>query len=422
MKTFVLVSGDFNTHGGMDCANYHLARHLANLPDTAVHIVAYDVESPLAEHPNVTWHRVSKLMNSYMLSEGRLDRAGRAVAKRFPGARVIVNGGNCTWGDVNWVHYVHAAWEPQAAGGILLRARRALQHRRHLRAERGAIRQAKLVIANSDRTRRDLIEHMGVEPSRIATVYYGIDASRFTPATPEQRNARRRELGIEKNAPALAFIGALGDRRKGFDLLFDAWRLLTSPGTWDAKLLVIGQGAELAQWQARASSRGFSDSIRFLGFRRDVPKILQACDALVSPTRYEAYGLGVHEAICCGIPALVSASAGVAERYPSELSPLLIPGPLTPESVAQRLRLWRERMREFSGAVAGFSEQLREISWDAMAQEIVHSLSAVLRGEGGGEGQESRLDEQRNSPNNASNPPPQPSPRRTGERERAARA
>ena len=37
---------------------------------------------------------------------------------------------------------------------------------------------------------------------------------------------------------------------------------------------------------------------------------------LVSAPRHEAYGLNVQEAHCRGLPDLVSASAGVAERYP----------------------------------------------------------------------------------------------------------
>ena len=32
------------------------------------------------------------------------------VVGRDPLARVVVNGGNCAWPDINWVHAVHAAW------------------------------------------------------------------------------------------------------------------------------------------------------------------------------------------------------------------------------------------------------------------------------------------------------------------------
>ena len=82
--------------------------------------------------------------------------------------------------------------------------------------------------------------------------------------------------------------------------------------TWSSS----GTGAELPAWRQRAQAAGLGDRMRFLGFRSDVPEILAALDALVHPARYEAYGLSVHEALCRGVPAIVSASAGVAERIP----------------------------------------------------------------------------------------------------------
>ena len=72
----------------------------------------------------------------------------------------------------------------------------------------------------------------------------------------------------------------------------------------------VGAGATIDAWKARAESEGLAQSIEFLGFRRDVQKVLGACDILVSPARYEAYGLNVHEALCLGLPALVTRDAG----------------------------------------------------------------------------------------------------------------
>ena len=117
----------------------------------------------------------------------------------------------------------------------------------------------------------------------------------------------------------VAFVGALGDRRKGFDRLFDAWQQLCRDPAWDADLVVAGHGGELTQWRRLAASSGLDGRIRFLGFRDDVSTVLAAADVLVHPARYEAYGLGVHEAICRGLPAIVSAAAGVAELYPAGL-------------------------------------------------------------------------------------------------------
>ena len=53
--------------------------------------------------------------------------------------------------------------------------------------------------------------------------------------------------------------------------------------------------------------------------------MLWGCDALVLPSRYEGYGRPVQEALCCGLPALVSRASGIAEQYPAELADLIIP-------------------------------------------------------------------------------------------------
>jgi glycosyltransferase involved in cell wall biosynthesis len=93
--------------------------------------------------------------------------------------------------------------------------------------------------------------------------------------------------------------------------------------------------------------------------------------ALVAPARYEAYGLGVHEALACGLPAFVSRSAGVAERFPTELSPLLLEDPGDSRALAAKLREWRGRASEWRARVVEHGRVFRERTWDAMASEIV---------------------------------------------------
>lgn len=285
---------------------------------------------------------------------------------------MIVNGGNCQVGDVNWVHYVHAAYEPLSRGSILRRTKVALARRRGLAQERSALRVARLIIVNSERTRRDLTEHLAIDDARIRTVYYGIDGDRFLPPSDQRRRELRAQFGW-LDRPQVAFVGALGDRRKGFDTLFAAWSALCRNSAWDCDLVVVGHGAELGAWRERARADGMNERIRFLGFRKDVPEILAACDALVAPTRYEAYGLGVQEALCTGIPALVSADAGVAERYPAELSELLLHDPASPSALEDSLKNWRASHERLRDATREFSSQLRQRTWQTMAQDI-HAL------------------------------------------------
>jgi len=328
MEVVGLVSGDFVRTGGMDMPNFALAKRCAER-GIETHLVAYRVAPELAQERGVTWHAVRKPFDSYLAASPFLDLAGQRLACRLSAqnSRVVVNGGNCQVHDVNWVHYVHAAYRPlDQTSRPLRRVKGIVARALSLSRERSALGSAQLVLVNSARTRQHLVEHLGVEAARIHVVYYGIDPQRFYPPSAEDRARSRAKLGFGERRQ-VAFVGALGDRRKGFDTLYAAWRGLCRQADWDCDMLVVGRGAELTLWQDRAKSEGLAQRVQFLGFRSDVPEILSACDALVAPTRYEAFGLGVQEALCTGLPALVSAEAGVAELYPEALQDLLVRDP-----------------------------------------------------------------------------------------------
>jgi glycosyltransferase involved in cell wall biosynthesis len=369
---WVIVSAAFVTTGGQDRANLALASYLARRGEQ-VHLIAHRIDLELAAQPSLTYHHAPRPFRSDLLGEPFLRRLGRRSARGLSAhvPRVVVNGGNCDWPDVNWVHYVHAAHDRTVEGGWLRRARLRLSHRKWVTDERRALLHARLVIANSQRTMGDLIQHVGVPASRIRVIYYGIDPEHFRPPLPGERDATRARLGWASTRPIVLFIGALGDRRKGFATLFDAWVILSRRKAVDPLLVVIGRGAQLAEWQQRVAETGMGESVCFLGFRDDVPSIMRAADALVSPTRYEAYGLGVHEALCCGLPAIVSAKAGVAERYPAELSGLLLPDVRDANDLAHHVERCIDGSTYLPGALGALAARMRLRSWDDMSGDIV---------------------------------------------------
>ena len=242
-QLWLLVTGDLTPLGGMDCANHALALYLARRADTEVHLVTHRAWDDLTALPSVQLHRCSG--RGEPLAGNAVVGPGWPALGRPPGAsgaRVVVNGGNCAWADVNWVHYVHAAWIPRQGGGLARCAKAMAFHQYAQYTERACVRQARSIIANSEQTRTALIERLGVPAERVRTIYYGIDAERFRPPTEAERAAARVQMGWADDRPAVAFVGALGDLRKGFDTLFEAWRLLGRDASWDARLVVAGAG------------------------------------------------------------------------------------------------------------------------------------------------------------------------------------
>lgn len=377
MTPWLLATGDFTTLGGMDRANHALAAFLA-ATGRPVHLVAHRIDPALASMPGVRPHIVRRPFGAHLAGAPLLARAAARQARALgSGACVLMNGGNGAIGTPTWVHYLHAAYTPQAVGSVRARASSAAGRRYYLARERVALRAAPLIVCNSERTARDVEAHYGVARSRLRVVYYGSDASLFAAVTRAERTTGRAALGVAEGRLAAVFVGALGDRRKGFDVLFEAWEALSRDSGWDVDLLVAGAGAEAAAWAARARAAGMGRSVRVLGFRQDVQTVLAASDVLVHPARYEAYGLGVHEALCRGIPAIVTDVAGVTERYPESLSGLIVPGPPQRDALVSALRAWRQLAIEWRARAEAAAPSLRARSWNEMASEIACAVCAA---------------------------------------------
>jgi glycosyltransferase involved in cell wall biosynthesis len=374
MNRWLLIAGDFTPLGGMDRANHALASSLAS-HGAEVHLVAHRVWPDLARQPGVHVDHVRRPFGSHFAGGWFLAAEGQRRAKTFTGGHVIANGGNADARDVTWVHYLHAAHTPRS-GGIRRRFQTGIMHRHDVARERAALMHARLVLCNSERTAQDVHERVGIGPDRTRVVYYGSDPAEFPLVTAVERVSARRELGWAADRPVVIFVGALGDRRKGFDRVFAAWQELCRDTSWDADLAVAGQGSELSRWRRLAKDAGLERRITFLGFRRDVSRIMAAADVLVHPARYEAYGLGVHEALCRGLPAIVSAAAGIAERYPQELSGLLIKNVEDATEIAERLDCWRRDMAAAAGRVRAFGDRLRSRSWDDMSADLRLAVGA----------------------------------------------
>src|SRR5262245_12333649 len=112
---WVIVSGGIHRLGGTDKANFALVEYLIErrIP---VHAVTHEIDEELRVRSGLHVTIVPVVGGSRFISEKLLSLRGRQVAGQITSqhrdARVVVNGGNCIWGDINWVHRVHHAWSP----------------------------------------------------------------------------------------------------------------------------------------------------------------------------------------------------------------------------------------------------------------------------------------------------------------------
>ena len=115
---------------------------------------------------------------------------------------------------------------------------------------------------------------------------------------------------IDRPKGPVRVIGAIGrlDQQKGFDTLIWAFRKCGDP---DIALHIYGEGSEKAELMRLAKG---DKRISFMGFAPDPVAAMSAVDAVVMPSRWEAYGLVAIEALSAGRPLLVSAVDGLTDH------------------------------------------------------------------------------------------------------------
>jgi glycosyltransferase involved in cell wall biosynthesis len=366
MRDWLVVTGGVRRAGGQDRANLELVRYLAQTGRHRVAVVANQLDPEVRSFPRTQVHEVRAPFGSNLLGERLLKNEARRIQSSLGrGSVVLANGGNHPDARVNWVHSVHAAWSTRNEGAPAWRRALAGATKSYARRdERLALAHAELVIANSAKTADDLRSRLGIPAERIEVIYFGAEPRRG----PSPAGVARHRI---------AFAGALGwDRNKGLDIALEAFALSLPRLDPRYRLLVAGWGAS-APWQRMAERLGLAERVEFLGFVGDLRALLSEVDLLISPVRYEAYGLAVHEALVEAVPVLVTANAGVAERMRS------VPGFLVPQE--QTATGWSERMVELLANLAvarthaeELAEQLGRRSWAEMAADLVTVVEARL--------------------------------------------
>jgi glycosyltransferase involved in cell wall biosynthesis len=309
-------------------------------------------------------------VRSYLLGEVALARAARRVRASMTdraGVPILLgNGGNAANADINWVHSVHHAWPCADEGApAWFRAKNRLFKAWSRGREAAAARGARLIVANSCRTKQDLISTLGIDKARIHVVYPGSLPSWEPASSGARANARAPWRRDER--PLVVMIGAISlDVNKGLDTVLAAWRLLHAGGRWDADLVVAGPG-HVGHWRRIAADL---PSVRFTGHIDNAGELLDAADLLVSPVRYEAYGLAVHEALSRGVPVLVSRDAGVVERFPAGFEAMVLDAPRESDRLAARLEAWRSDIAGWRQRVEPLGREFRARTMEMMASRI----------------------------------------------------
>jgi UDP-glucose:(heptosyl)LPS alpha-1,3-glucosyltransferase len=207
---------------------------------------------------------------------------------------------------------VHAAWLDRLAaerGGFQALIKRLdPAHRHAVATERAMARDTGMIfVANSAMVAREIANWLAVPASRIRTIENGVDTSRFRPPSAGERAEARRSFGLD--GPVIAFVGS-GFRRKGAFALVEA---LALPQCKEVRALIAGRDAQLDALRSRVAALRLGGRVQILGGVADPVAVYHAADVFALPSLYDPMPNAALEALCCGLPLLVTADTGVAD-------------------------------------------------------------------------------------------------------------
>ncbi|MEM8884712.1 MAG: N-acetyl-alpha-D-glucosaminyl L-malate synthase BshA [Planctomycetota bacterium] len=191
------------------------------------------------------------------------------------------------------------------------------QDKSYLPATRYGIRRSDALTAVShhlaEETRRLICDDCEID-----VVYNFVDTERYRPA----RCQETRDALCRPGEKVLLHISNFRPVKRADQVVRIFARVAEA---MPARLMLVGEGPDLARAESLAEELGVADRVVALGQRGEIERILPAADAFILPSESESFGLAALEAMSCGVPPVVSAVGGLPEVIEDGVSGLLAP-------------------------------------------------------------------------------------------------
>lgn len=239
---------------------------------------------------------------------------------------------------------------------------------------RWAVAAADHISADSEQTRQDCIELLGVPPAKITTVYLSVDPlyQQSWPAADIAATLAHHTL----NPGFILVVGTL-EPRKNLSMLLHAYRQARQEHGVDVPLVLVGRPGWLYEeiFETIADLE-LGDSVRHLTGVSNVAlaHLYHAAGLLATPSHYEGFGLPALEALNCGCPVVVS-DRGSLPEIAGDAGLILPPDDVDGWAAALARVLADSSLRE-SMAAAG-RRHAASFSWERAAQQTLHIYETV---------------------------------------------
>lgn len=250
----------------------------------------------------------------------------------------------------------------------------SLLHWSHLRAMAVLDRWTHKTIAVSNAVKTFLISAGITKPDKVLTVYNGIE-SKFPKVSPQQVKEFKSKFNLSGSDLVVGTVGSFNKHKdtatliRAFSGMIKKWPNL--------KLLLIGRGELQPQLESLVKKLGIADRVIFAGSMKDIDTAMSIFNIFILPSRSEAFGLTILEAMRANIPVIASKVGGIPEIITHNYNGLLVDhgDPKKLASAIMKLLNDKKLQKKF---ISHYSETLKKFSAKSMVkqtEDLYHSLT-----------------------------------------------
>ena len=234
---------------------------------------------------------------------------------------------------------------------------------------------------------RDHLVHTGVPEDRVAFVHNGIFPDLFSPVAASVKAEMREAMGLDPNGKIVLYFGRK-QAVKGFDLFLRAIKDLY-PQHKDLVAIAVGptppdssqepQFTYMTQMREELSKNGVLKEWNAVQ-HKELSNFLKIADVAVLPSRDEAQGMAVIEAMAAGLIVISSNVGGIRESITHNHDGLLInPHAETNEVTATLGNVLAAPENYQHLKTAAVQTALTRFSWNNLARELQEIYVGLLR-------------------------------------------
>ncbi|AEJ19254.1 glycosyltransferase family 4 protein [Gracilinema caldarium] len=231
-----------------------------------------------------------------------------------------------------------------------------------------SLRNLDRIIAVSEWVKQELVEVAQVKASRIEVIPNGIDLSAFYPR-PRNEESVILIQPFSFRRPYILYVSRIDYPVKNHIKLIEAFAIFKERTKYPHRLVLAGSDSKHADKVKKAAARSkYKNDIFFTGHfpLKNLPELYAGSEMVVFPSKYEGFGMGVLEAMACGVPVACARSASLPET--AEHAALYF-DPNSAEDMADRMVTLATNREVYKECRQRGLERAQLFSWERCAEQ-----------------------------------------------------